>query len=262
MNDQFVELNNVSLQYGRDASSLALSGLNIRVKKGEFVVVVGPSGCGKSSLMKLVTGLQPVTKGAIHVGGKLVKDPLNFVGMAFQNSSLLPWRTVLENVLLPMEIVEPYAKSFKKNYLQFCEKASSLLELVGLHGYEKKFPWQLSGGMQQRVQLCRAIIHEPSLLMLDEPFGALDMFTREELWSILQGLWMEKKPTIILVTHDLREAVFLADRVLVMSSRPGKIIHESIIGQARPRELKSSYQKESVDLIAELRSCIQEARIQ
>jgi NitT/TauT family transport system ATP-binding protein len=139
MNDQFVELKNVSLQYGRDASSLALSGLNIQVKKGEFVVVVGPSGCGKSSLMKLVTGLQPVTKGAIHVGGKLVKDPLNFVGMAFQNSSLLPWRTVLENVLLPMEIVKPYAKFFKKNYVQFCEKASSLLELVGLHGYEKSF---------------------------------------------------------------------------------------------------------------------------
>ena len=129
------------------------------------------------------------------------------------------------------------------------------------HGYERKFPWQLSGGMQQRVQLCRAIIHEPSLLMLDEPFGALDMFTREELWSILQSLWMDKRPTIILVTHDLREAVFLADRVLVMSARPGKIIHESIIGQSRPRELKSSYQKESVDLIAELRSRIQEARI-
>jgi len=261
MNEYFVELKNVTLKYGRDDSSLALNGLNITVKKGEFIAVVGPSGCGKSSLMKIVTGLQPISRGVIQVGGNVVKEPLNFVGMAFQSSSLLPWRTVLENVLLPLEIVEPYAKSFKKNYKKYCEKASSLLELVGLQGYEKKFPWQLSGGMQQRVQLCRAIIHEPSLLMLDEPFGALDMFTREELWSILQGLWMEKKPTIILVTHDLREAVFLADRVLVMSSRPGKIIHESIVGQSRPRELKSSYQKESVDLIAELRSCIQEARI-
>ncbi len=261
MINQFVTLENVSLKYGKDNSSLALEGLNITVTQGEFVAVVGPSGCGKSSLMKIVTGLQPVTKGLIRVGGNLVKEPLNFVGMAFQNSSLLPWRTVLENVLLPMEIVEPYAKNFKKNYREYSEKASSLLQLVGLNGYEKKFPWQLSGGMQQRVQLCRAIIHEPSLLMLDEPFGALDMFTREELWSILQNLWMEKRPTIILVTHDLREAVFLADRVLVMSTRPGKIIHEVIVKQIRPRDLKSSYQPESVDLIAELRNCIQEARV-
>jgi len=261
INEHFVELKNVALKYGRDESSLALEELNISVKKGEFIAVVGPSGCGKSSLMKIVTGLQSATKGVIKVGGKTVNEPLNFVGMAFQNSSLLPWRTVLDNVLLPMEIVEPYGKNFKKGYAEYSKKASSLLDLVGLSGYEKKFPWQLSGGMQQRVQLCRAVIHEPSLLMLDEPFGALDMFTREELWSILQNLWLDKKPTIILVTHDLREAVFLADRVLVMSSRPGKIIHETIVEETRPRELKYSYEKGAANLISELRSRIQESRM-
>jgi NitT/TauT family transport system ATP-binding protein len=257
----YVEIKNVALKYGQDSSSLALDSLNISVHQGEFVAVVGPSGCGKSSLMKLVTGLQPVTNGSIVVGSQVVKSPLNFVGMAFQNSSLLPWRSVIENVLLPMEIVQPYAKNFKKNYSEYADKASALLKLVGLGGYENKLPWQLSGGMQQRVQLCRAVIHEPSLLMLDEPFGALDMFTREELWAILQDLWIVKKPTIILVTHDLREAVFLADRVLVMSSRPGKIIHELRISEGRPRHLKATYQKSSVDAIAELRECIQEARI-
>ena len=149
--------------------------------------------------------------------------------MAFQNPSLLPWRTIIENILLPLEIVEPYASKFKISIEEFKFKALTLLKKVGLEGAEYKFPWQLSGGMQQRAQLCRAVIHEPELLMLDEPFGALDMFTREELWVVLQDLWISKQHTIILVTHDLREALFLADKIFVMSSRPGKIIADFFI---------------------------------
>src|SRR4029079_13948536 len=148
--------------------------------------------------------------------------------------SLLPWRTILQNVMLPLEIVEPHASRVRRERAGYEAKARDLLALVGLKGYEDKHPWQLSGGMQQRTQLGRALVHEPSLLMLDEPFGALDMFTREELWLAVQKLWMSRRPTVILVTHDLREAAFLADRVLVMSARPGRIILDPQGRQQRP----------------------------
>ena len=149
--------------------------------------------------------------------------------------------------MLPLEIVEPHASRLRKDHSAYEAKARDLLALVGLKGYEDKQPWQLSGGMQQRTQLCRALIHEPSLLMLDEPFAALDMFTREELWLALQELWMARRPTVILVTHDLREAVFLADRVLVMSARPGRIILDRKVNEPRPRALMSTYEPESVE---------------
>jgi NitT/TauT family transport system ATP-binding protein len=210
--------------------------------------------------MKVVTGLWPATVGRVSVASKAVAGPLNCVGMAFQNSSLLPWRTILQNVMLPLEIVEPHASRLRRERAAYEAKARDLLALVGLQGYEEKNPWQLSGGMQQRTQLCRALIHEPSLLMLDEPFGALDMFTREELWLAVQELWMSRRPTVILVTHDLREAAFLADRVLVMSARPGRIILDRKVNAPRPRDLSSTYDPESVKLVHELREHISAAR--
>jgi len=177
----FVRLQDVSLRYSDEETALALHRTSFEVEQGEFVAVVGPSGCGKSTLMKVVTGLWPATVGQVSVASNPVAGPLNCVGMAFQNSSLLPWRTILQNVMLPLEIVAPHASRLRRERSAYEAKARDLLALVGLKGYEDKHPWQLSGGMQQRTQLCRALIHEPSLLMLDEPFGALDMFTREEL---------------------------------------------------------------------------------
>jgi NitT/TauT family transport system ATP-binding protein len=256
----FVQLEQVSLKYNEDESALALYKTSFSVETGEFVAVVGPSGCGKSTLMKVVTGLWPVTAGRVTVANAPVTGPLNFVGMAFQNSSLLPWRTTLDNVMLPLEIVEPHVSRLRKERKAYEGKARDLLTLVGLKGFENKFPWELSGGMQQRTQLCRALIHGPSLLMLDEPFAALDMFTREELWLALQDLWLATRPTVILVTHDLREAAFLADRVRVMSARPGHIILDKKVSTPRPRTLDSTYDAESVALVHELREHISAAR--
>ena len=257
----FVELDDVELRYGEDGDgTLALQGTSMRVGKGEFVAVVGPSGCGKSTLMKVVTGLWPPTSGGVIVSGKEVDRPLSITSMAFQNPTLLPWRTTLDNVMLPLEIVEPHASRLSRDRKAYETKARDLLSLVGLAGFEDKFPWELSGGMQQRASICRALVHEPALLMLDEPFGALDMFTREELWLALQDLWLARKPTVILVTHDLREAVFLADRILVMSARPGRIIAERTVDLPRPRKLQMSYEPTSVKLVQDLRDHISSAR--
>ncbi|MGZ4987765.1 MAG: ABC transporter ATP-binding protein [Limisphaerales bacterium] len=255
--NKFVELQKVALRYGEHGEgTLALQDASLQVDRGEFVAVVGPSGCGKSTLMKVVTGLWPPTDGTVVVNGKQVDRPLNITGMAFQNPTLLPWRTTLANVMLPLEIVQPHASRLKREGAAYEAKARDLLALVGLRGFEDQFPWQLSGGMQQRASLCRALIHDPSLLMLDEPFGALDMFTREELWLALQDLWLARRPTVIFVTHDLREAVFLADRVLVMSARPGRIIAEHKVDLPRPRDLAMTYQPFSTNLVHELRAYI------
>jgi NitT/TauT family transport system ATP-binding protein len=257
----FVDLDRVSLRYGDDSDgTLALHGATLRVGVGEFVAVVGPSGCGKSTLMKVVTGLWPPTAGAVLVSGREVTGPLSIAGMAFQNPTLLPWRTTLANVMLPLEIVQPHCARLKRERAAYEAKARDLLALVGLQGFEEHFPWQLSGGMQQRASLCRALIHDPSLLMLDEPFASLDMFTREELWLALQDVWLDRKPTVILVTHDLREAVFLADRVLVMSARPGRVIDERAVELPRPRTLAMTYAPYSVALFQALREQISAAR--
>jgi NitT/TauT family transport system ATP-binding protein len=181
---------------------------------------------------------------------------LKISGMAFQAPSLLPWRTTLDNVLLPLEIVEPYRSQFKQRKAEFAERAIKLLKTVGLGGYENKFPWQLSGGMQQRASICRALIHEPKMLLLDEPFGALDAFTREELWCILRDLWTEQKFNVILVTHDLRESVFLADTVYVMSKSPGRFVVKKEIDLPRPRDLEVTYTPEFTNIVHELRGHI------
>jgi NitT/TauT family transport system ATP-binding protein len=257
----FVELDQVALRYGGDVEgTLALQDTSLTVREGEFVAVVGPSGCGKSTLMKVISGLWPASAGTVVVNGQDVTKPLDIVGMAFQNPNLLPWRTTLANVMLPLEIAEPHVRRLRREYPSYLAKVRDLLKMVGLQEFEAKHPWELSGGMQQRASLCRALIHDPSLLLLDEPFGALDMFTREELWRALQDLWLARKPTVVLVTHDLREAVFLADRVLVMSNRPGRIIADYTVDIPRPRSLDMTFAPKAIELIQSLRDQISNVR--
>jgi NitT/TauT family transport system ATP-binding protein len=257
--EAFVDFQNVWLAYNDELlaqNHFAVEDINLQVKQGEFIAIVGPSGCGKSTFMKLTTGLKMPSKGQILVDGQPVTGPLKISGMAFQASSLLPWRTTLDNVLLPLEIVEPYRSNFKEKKAEYIERARKLLNTVGLGGYEDKFPWQLSGGMQQRASICRALIHEPKMLLLDEPFGALDAFTREELWCILRDLWTEQKFNVILVTHDLRESVFLADTVYVMSKSPGRFVVKKEIDLPRPRDLEITYTPEFTNIVHELRGHI------
>jgi NitT/TauT family transport system ATP-binding protein len=256
-----IELKDISLAYaGRTGPVLALDGTSISVGKGEFAAVVGPSGCGKSTLMKLVTGLIKPTSGSVMVDGAPVQGPVKMAGMAFQNANLLPWRTVTENILLPLEIVEPYRSQFRAKKAEYRARVENLLEIVGLQGFGDRFPWELSGGMQQRASLCRSLIHEPKLLMLDEPFAALDAFTREELWCVLRDVWQRLNFTVVLVTHDLREAVFLADTIHVMSARPGRIIETRKVNFARPRDLDVCYEKDFTDTVQVLRHKIAEVR--
>jgi NitT/TauT family transport system ATP-binding protein len=253
----FVRLEGVKLDYVNERETVhALADATLSIARGEFVAVVGPSGCGKSTLMKLVTGLLPPTAGTVHVRGEKVTKPIKGVGMAFQNATLMPWRTTRDNILLPFEVVQPHKRRFRRDHAKYAAEADRLLASVGLAGFGDKYPWQLSGGMQQRSNLCRAIIHEPELLMLDEPFGALDAFTREELWGIMQQLWLERKFTAILVTHDLREAVFLADTVYVMSKRPGRIVVTKRVDIPRPRTLETTFEPRFVEIVHELRARI------
>jgi NitT/TauT family transport system ATP-binding protein len=257
----FVDISNVTLNYkGASGGVLALQGTSLRISRGEFAAVVGPSGCGKSSLMKLVTGLVPADAGEIVIFGDKVAGPVKIAGMAFQNPNLLPWRKVIDNVLLPLEIVEPYRRRFRQHKQQYREQARVLLATVGLDGFGERYPWELSGGMQQRASLCRALIHQPALLMLDEPFAALDAFTREELWCVLRDLWQEIGFTVVLVTHDLREAAFLADSVHVMSARPGRIVMSKAVDLPRPRELDICYEARFTDIVHELRAKIAQVR--
>jgi len=255
----FVDFSHVWLAYTEELlakGQFAVEDIDLKIGAGEFVAIVGPSGCGKSTFMKLATGLRRPSKGTIVIDGREVAGPLKITGMAFQSSSLLPWRTTLDNVLLPLEIVEPYRSTFRSRRDEYAAKATKLLQSVGLGGYEHKFPWELSGGMQQRASICRALIHEPKMLLLDEPFGALDAFTREDLWCILRDLWTAQKFNVILVTHDLREAVFLADTVYVMSRSPGRMLVRREIELPRPRPLELTYSREFTDIVHELREHI------
>lgn len=256
--EPLVAVNGVRLAY--PGGTVAVDGLDLQVQPGEFAAVVGPSGCGKSSLMKLASGLLRPGTGTVRVAGAPVLGPLKIVGMAFQNPTLLPWRRTLGNLMLPLEIVEPYRRQIRRDRPRFEAEAMALLATVGLQGFEHRYPWQLSGGMQQRASLCRALIHRPSLLMLDEPFGALDAFTREELWDVLQAIWMERRFTAILVTHDLREAVYLADTVHVMSARPGRIVASQRIDLPRPRTPETPFLPRFTSLTHGLREQIRNER--
>jgi NitT/TauT family transport system ATP-binding protein len=256
--DYYVELEGVTLTYGRDDKRVNALGLtDLRLKQGDFVALVGPSGCGKSTILKLVTGLIKATTGYVYVAGREVGAEPVRVGMAFQNPTMLPWLSVRDNVMMPLKIVPPFRAQYRsKHKTEFRDRAEALLKEVGLANFGDKHPWQLSGGMLQRASLCRALVHEPQLLMLDEPFGALDQFTREELWSIMQNLWMTRKPTVILVTHDLKESAYLANRICVMRARPGRIIEDHAVPFARPRTVDMTYQPEFVALTHHLRDAI------
>jgi NitT/TauT family transport system ATP-binding protein len=258
----FVELENVTLSYGRgDRQVHALGLTNLRLQQGDFVALVGPSGCGKSTILKLVTGLISATTGYVYVAGRQVGAEPVRVGMAFQNPTMLPWLSVRENVMLPLKIVPPFRQEYRaKRHGEFRDRADALLKEVGLASFGDKRPWQLSGGMLQRASLCRALVHEPQLLMLDEPFGALDQFTREELWSIMQELWLKMRPTVLLVTHDLKEAGYLANRICVMRARPGQIIDDAEVPFARPRTIEMSYTPPFVTMTQRLRELIVTAR--
>ncbi len=258
----FVELEGVTLTYGRDEKKVTALGVtNLRLKQGDFVALVGPSGCGKSTILKLVTGLLKATNGYVYVAGREVGAEPVRVGMAFQNPTMLPWLTVRDNVMMPLKIVPPFRGEYRTKYkTEFRDRAEALLKEVGLASFGDKHPWQLSGGMLQRASLCRALVHEPQLLMLDEPFGALDQFTREELWAIMQELWMKMRPTVLLVTHDLKEAGYLANRICVMRARPGQIIDDAEVPFARPRTIEMSYAPDFVLMTQRLRELIVTAR--
>ena len=260
--DSFIELEGVTLTYGRgDRETKALGLTNLRLAQGEFVALVGPSGCGKSTILKLVTGLITASSGYVYVAGREVGAEPVRVGMAFQNPTMLPWLTVRDNVMLPLKIVPPFREQYRaKRKTEFRDRADALLNEVGLATFGDKHPWQLSGGMLQRASLCRALVHEPQLLMLDEPFGALDQFTREELWAIMQELWMKLRPTVLLVTHDLKEAGYLANRICVMRARPGQIIDDAEVPFSRPRTIEMSYTPTFVSMTQRLRELIVTAR--
>lgn len=257
-----IKLERAEVKYGRGKKATqALAPTNLKVEKGEFVALVGPSGCGKSTILKLVSNLLTPSSGHVHVGGREVGAKRIEVGMAFQNPTMLPWLSVRDNVMLPLKIVPPFRSRYRKERKgEFKDRADALLEKVGLEGFGDKKPWQLSGGMLQRASLCRALIHDPELLLLDEPFGALDQFTREELWGILQNLWLESEPTVLLVTHDLREAAYLGTRICVMSPRPGQIIDDQGVPLPRPRTIPMTYEQEFVKLTQELRELITHTR--
>jgi NitT/TauT family transport system ATP-binding protein len=210
---------------------IALDRISFEIDAGHFVSIVGPSGCGKSTLLKIISGLLPASSGKILLNGKRVDEPLANVGMVFQAPVLLKWRSVLGNILLPVE----FAKLDPASHLQ---TAQALINLVGLSGFEEMFPHQLSGGMQQRASLCRALVTDPQLLLMDEPFGALDAMTRDELDMELLRIWEERKKTVLFVTHSIQEAVFLSDEVFVMSARPGRVLERITIDLARPRTLE------------------------
>ncbi|RIX79575.1 ABC transporter ATP-binding protein [Acidovorax cavernicola] len=226
-----IEARGVSKTYqSKDGPVESLQPLDFAIREGEFVSVVGPSGCGKSTLLKMVAGLLPISGGSLTLAGKPIQGPQKDVGIVFQSAVLLPWRSVEDNILLQAEMRHlPKATSQAR--------ARELMDMAGLKGFEGKYPWQLSGGMQQRASICRALLHDPSVLLMDEPFGALDAMTREKMNLELQRIWMTSKKTVMLITHSIPEAIFLSDRVIVMSERPGSIAAVYDIDLPRPRTL-------------------------
>ncbi len=226
-----IEMADVSKIYRtRDGEIPSLRPINLAIDDGEFVVVVGPSGCGKTTLLRMIAGLLPPSTGEVRVEGRAVTRPHSGVGIVFQTALLLPWRDVLRNVMMPVEV-----KGLPR--AQYQARAMDLLAMAGLAGFEHKYPWQLSGGMQQRAAICRALVHDPKILLMDEPFGALDAMTRERMNGELQRIQMETRKTALLITHSIPEAVFLADRVVVMSERPGSIAAIYDVAIPKPRRL-------------------------
>ncbi|HTC09143.1 MAG TPA: ABC transporter ATP-binding protein [Acetobacteraceae bacterium] len=224
----------------------ALRDINLDIGVGEFVSIVGPSGCGKSTLLKILTGTLARSGGEITMQGRALTGPSNDLGVVFQAPVLLPWLTVFQNVMVP-------AKIQRRDRAECEARARELIEMVGLRGFERKYPAELSGGMQQRVGICRALVHDPAILLMDEPFGALDAMTRETMNDELQRIWSQRRKTILLVTHSIPEAVHLADRVVVMTPRPGRIVEVLDIDLPRPRTLDMQTTPEFGRYVARLR---------
>ena len=234
---------------GQESTLEALEGVSLEVGAGEFLCIVGPSGCGKSTLLRVMGGLVKPTSGKVYLDGELLNSPRRQIGFVFQKANLMPWRTVLRNVTLPLEI-----NGLKVE--EAAQPARELLKLVGLEGFEEAYPHELSGGMEQRVAIARALIHDPAILLLDEPFGALDALTREQMNLELLRIWGAKRKTVVMVTHSIQEAIFLADRILVMSSRPGRIEASFPVPLPRPRRLEMLYSDEFDVLSRQVRGAI------
>ena len=254
--ENLIAIENVTHAYQTDGHPLpVLEKLTLGVPEHGFTAVVGPSGCGKSTLTRLIAGLMRPDEGSVWLHGEQVVSPRSTVGMAFQNPVLLEWRSILKNVLLPLEIVPTRLSKQDAE-----DRARHLLHLVGLTGFEDKRPSELSGGMRQRASLCRALIHNPDVLILDEPFGALDAFTREDLWLTMHKLRAEEPFTGVLITHDLRESIFLADEVVVLSDRPATVQHSVSLTREDSPSLDQLYTSESIATLNELREQIRIAR--
>ncbi len=247
MTPPFVSLDGVEKTYRAPGRVLrALDRTTFTLGRGEFVSIVGPSGCGKSTLLMLIAGLIPPTSGAVVIQGERVTRPYTDVGVVFQQDALLAWRSVLDNVLLQIDV-----RRLERG--RYAPAARALLARVGLDGFEAYYPSELSGGMRQRVALCRALVHDPPLLLMDEPFGALDALTRDQMVLDLQRLWLEERKTVLFITHSIWEAIFLADRVVVMSPRPGRIAAVLDVELPRPRRLAHRESPEFGRYAAEVR---------
>jgi NitT/TauT family transport system ATP-binding protein len=245
-----VSIENLTKTYATDGEPVvAIAELSLSIAEGEFVTIVGPSGCGKSTLLRMVLGIVPPTQGRILLRGIPITGPQPGVGMVFQSPVLMRWRTVLANVLLPIEILGKPIREYRQH-------ARNLIELVGLGEFENRYPRELSGGMQQRVAICRALIHDPSLLLMDEPFGALDALTREQMSSELLRIWAERRKTVLFVTHDIEEAVFLADRVIAMTPRPGRLSLIEDVRLSRPRSARMKSSPEFIGHVQRLRAAL------
>ena len=229
--DPVISVKGLTKSYSGTAGGVrALAAIDFEIGAGEFVAIVGPSGCGKTTLLKILAGLIPASEGSALLRGTPILRPRRDIGMVFQAPVLFPWRTVLDNVLLPADVQRLDRQRLRATALD-------LLRLVGLEGFEGRYPWELSGGMQQRVAIVRALIHDPAMLLMDEPFGALDAMTREQMNLELQRIWLERRKTVVFITHSIPEAVFLADRVFVMTPRPGRIAETIAVELPRPRSL-------------------------
>jgi NitT/TauT family transport system ATP-binding protein len=245
-----LELRNITKTFETAEGEMnAIGECSLQTRPGEFVCILGPSGCGKTTLLRIAAGLIPPTSGEVIFAGVRVTSPPPDIGMVFQRPVLLPWRTSVDNVLLPVEFLGLDLKTLKS-------KALKLLHLVGLDGFETRFPYELSGGMQQRVAISRALVHDPKVLLMDEPFGALDAMTRDIMNLELQRIWLEERKTVLFVTHSIDEAVFLADRVIVMSQRPGRIIEEIPVRIPRPRKLEVRFFPQFGEAAMRARECV------
>jgi NitT/TauT family transport system ATP-binding protein len=247
MGDVFVEFDGVGKRYpGPGGGVEAVSGVDLSIERGEFCALVGPSGCGKSTLLLTLAGLTQPTSGEVRIAGRVVAEPYTDLGIVFQNAELLPWRDALSNVTLQAEVRKQPKEPARRRALE-------LMKQVGLEGFEKRYPDELSGGMAQRVSLCRALLHDPDVMVMDEPFGALDALTRDQIQLDMQRLWMASRKTVVLVTHSIEEAVFLADRIVVFTPRPARVAADIRVPLDRPRHIRDRTSPEFIELVGRIR---------